>query len=207
MALGHGYHGVGPGDLVTVVTDFEMRAPPPRAAPVAMPEGASLTLEREVRPDRDAYRRLIVSVGAECLWQARLALTGDALTAILHDPAVAVHVLRRDGAAVGLVELDFRRAGACEIAHFGVVRTAQGTGAARWAMARALDAAWAGDGVGRVWLHTCTLDHPAAPAFYRRMGFVAIRQYAEVLPDPRLTGLLPRDAAPHVPLAVPPPRP
>lgn len=202
MTLPHGYHGIEPGDLVTVVTDFEMRARADAPLPVAMPEGARLALPRVERSDLDAYRRLILDVGSEYLWQARLRLQDEELAAIVHDADVHVHVLRADGADVGIVELDFREAGACEIAFFGVTRTAQGTGAARWAMGRALEAAWAREGVGRVWLHTCTLDHPAAPAFYRRMGFRAVRQYVEVLPDPRLTGLLPRDAAPHVPLGL-----
>ena len=201
MTLSRGYHATGPGDLVTVVTDFEMTVRPAWGGEWPMPPGASLALDRVVEPDLDDYRRLIRSVGSDWLWQARLRLADAELDAILRDHGVAVHVLRRDGEAVGIVELDARAAGSCEIAFFGVMRSAQGTGAARWAMARALDRAWEGEGVRRVWLHTCTLDHPAAPAFYRRLGFAAVRQYVEVLPDPRLDGLLPRDAAPHVPLA------
>lgn len=57
-----------------------------------------------------------------------------------------------------------------------------------------------GKTISRVWLRTCTLDHPAALGFYRKYGFVPICQEVEIYPDPRLTGHLPRDAAPQIPI-------
>ena len=50
-------------------------------------------------------------------------------------------------------------------------------------------------------LNTCTLDHPAALAFYQKRGFAITHSEVDIVDDPRLVGLLPRDAAPHVPLA------
>ena len=52
----------------------------------------------------------------------------------------------------------------------------------------------------RVHVHTCSLDHPAALAAYRRAGFVAVARKVETFIDPRLAGILPRDCAPQVPL-------
>ena len=106
-----------------------------------------------------------------------------------------------EGAAgeAGLLELDFRTGGACELAFFGLAPEAIGQGAGRWLMNRALELAWR-DGVGRVHLHTCTLDSPQAMDFYRRSGFAAVRREVEVLRDPRLSGHLPEDAAPGVPI-------
>ena len=49
-------------------------------------------------------------------------------------------------------------------------------------------------------VHTCSLDHPAALPSYLRAGFVARGRAFESFPDPRLTGLLPRDVAPQLPL-------
>ncbi len=34
----------------------------------------------------------------------------------------------------------------------------------------------------RVWVHTCTLDHPRAIALYQRAGFVAYKQQTEHVP-------------------------
>ena len=66
-------------------------------------------------------------------------------------------------------------------------------------MGETLGLAWR-DGVRRVHVHTCTLDHPAALPSYRHAGFVPYRRAVERFPDPRLTGILPRDSAPQVPL-------
>src|SRR3546814_14946996 len=65
-------------------------------------------------------------------------------------------------------------------------------------MAHALALAWR-KGVARVWVHTCTLDHPAALGFYRASGFTPIRRTIETFADPRALGVLPRDAAPQIP--------
>jgi GNAT superfamily N-acetyltransferase len=52
----------------------------------------------------------------------------------------------------------------------------------------------------RIWLHTCTSDHPGALSFYIKVGFVPYKRAIEVADDPRLSGELPRSAAPHIPV-------
>jgi GNAT superfamily N-acetyltransferase len=121
-----------------------------------------------------------------------------ALAAIIQSPLVEVHALGQDGRDEGLLELDFREAGQCELAYFGVTAKLIGSGAGRWLMNRALERAWS-RAVTRVWVHTCSFDHPAAVAFYQRSGFRAFRRQIEIVDDPRLDGTAPRDAARHVP--------
>jgi GNAT superfamily N-acetyltransferase len=104
-----------------------------------------------------------------------------------------------EGDEAGLLELDFRHADECEVSFFGLAPEFIGAGAGRWLMNQALERAWSRP-LRRLWIHTCTLDHPSALAFYLRSGFQAYRRQIETVPDPRLTGLLPRTAAPHVPL-------
>ncbi|MBX6320521.1 MAG: GNAT family N-acetyltransferase [Rhodospirillaceae bacterium] len=172
-----------------------MTAPPP-----LRPEPAGgWTVRRVERPPLDWYRTLFRRIGEPWLWFSRLQLSDAALAAILWDPAVEVHALVAAGREEGLLELDFRDAGACELAFFGVAPPLIGTGAGRFLMNRAIERAWARP-IRRFWVHTCTLDHPGALAFYRRSGFVPYRLQVEVAPDPRLTGILPREAAPQVPL-------
>ena len=182
--------------LATVVTTLEMAA---RPRPRAMPD-APLRLVRWTAPAPEKYRALFRRVGARWLWFSRLVMDDAALVAIVHDPLVEVHAaVDRAGIEVGMIELDFRTPGACEIGYFALVPELAGRGLGRWLMAQALARAWR-PGIGRVWLHTCTLDHPSALGFYRAQGFVATGRTVETFADPRATGVLPADAAPQVPL-------
>ena len=185
-----------PGQVAAIVTHLEMRARP-RPAPLP---ACPLRLTRWKAPALDKYRALFRRVGEPWLWFSRLAMTDAAVEAIIHDPAVEVHaVLDPRGIEVGLVELDFREAGQCQIAFFGLVPQLTGQGFGRWLMAQTLMLGWRRD-VTRVAVHTCTLDHANALPFYIRMGFVPVRREVETFADPRLSGLLPRDAAPQIPI-------
>lgn len=193
------YLDVAPGKIASVVTALEMTARPPRRAVPAV-DGHSI--RRVERPGLDWYRDLFRRVGTPWLWFSRLRLDDRALAALLHDPAVEVWALVADGNDEGLLELDFRKPGEVEVAFFGVTESLVGRGAGRRLMDAALERAWSAS-PRRVWLHTCTLDHPAALAFYRRSGFVPYRRQIEVEDDPRLDGTLPPGSAPHVPLIRP----
>ncbi len=181
--------------LATIVTTLEMRSRPPlRPMPASR-----FRLERWDRPALDRYRTLFARVGAPWLWFSRLTMTDPALAAIIHDAGIAVHaVVDPAGIEIGMVELDRRAPGVCEISYFGLVPELAGQGHGRWLMAETLARAWA-KGVERVWLHTCTLDHPAALGFYRAQGFEATKRTIETFPDPRALGLLPMASAPQIP--------
>ncbi|WP_375412864.1 GNAT family N-acetyltransferase [uncultured Bradyrhizobium sp.] len=195
MLLPDGTSDVPAGKIAAVVTHLEMterRALPPD------PDGA-WTLRTVPSPDLDWFRNLYRRVGEEWLWFSRLQMPDAELAAIIRSPMVDVHALMHEGRDEGLLELDFREAGQCELAFFGVTAELIGSGAGRWLMNRALELAWSRQ-VSRVWLHTCTLDHPSALAFYRRSGFRPFRRQIEIAEDPRLAGTAPRNAAKHVPL-------
>ena len=184
------------GELATIVTTLEMtRRPLPRPAPESR-----LRLVGWVRPSPDKYRALFRRIGERWLWYSRLAMTDAALGAIIHDPDVAIFAaIDPAGIEVGMLELDLRTPDQAEIAYFGLIPELAGQGHGRWLMAEALTRAWLRD-VRRAWLHTCTLDHPSALSFYRAQGFTPIARTIETFPDPRLLGLLPREAAPQIPL-------
>ena len=181
------------GELAAVVTYLEMTEPP--AEPV--PRG-SLQLRR-ARLDVDAYRALFRKIGAPWLWFSRLAISDSELEAIIANPQVELFEVTAVEAVVGMLELDFRVAGECEIAFIGLVPNLTGEGHGRWLLAEAVHRAWR-EGVARLHVHTCTLDHPAALAAYRRAGFTPYKRAIERFTDPRLAGTLPTDSAPQVPL-------
>lgn len=200
MRLEHpGHYALPPGWLAAVVTWLEMRGRPPRR-PVEPPPGVRFAVDPA--PDVEAYRGLFAEIGGPWLWFSRLALSREDLAALLADPRVEVGYVLADGRRVGLVELDFRREGEAELAFFGFVPEWTGRGLGRAAMEWALDRAFSRP-IRRLFVHTCTLDHPAALPFYLKAGFRAFGRSVEVMPDPRLLGLLPRDAAPQVPLVEP----
>lgn len=191
-----GYSTVPPGHVAAVVTSLEMSSRPPLRPAQPFPPGFVLQpLERTI----EAYRKLYRAVGTDWLWFSRLVMPDDRLQALLDDPQVDFLVLRNGGRDAGILELDFRDAGTCELAFFGVAPEAVGTGVGRTLMNEAIALAWSRP-ITRFWVHTCTLDHPAALDFYRRSGFEPYAFQVEVFPDPRLTGALPRDSSRHVPL-------
>lgn len=194
-----GHYAIPPGWLAAVVTWLEMRTRPPRRA-VELPEGVRFSVDPA--PDPHVYRELFAEIGRDWLWFSRLALPRAELAALLADPRVEVGYVFAHGRRVGLVELDFRPGGEAELAFFGFVRGWTGRGLGRAAMEWALDRAFSRP-IRRLFVHTCTLDHPAALPFYVRTGFRPFGRSVEVVPDPRLLGLLPREAAPQVPLVEP----
>lgn len=186
-----------PGKIAAIVTSLEMTARPPVKAD---PPGTELlSLEPIGRDDVERYLAIYRRLGERWMWFSRLVKPVSELRAILADPAVLVFALRHEGRDVGLLELDFRVAGEGELAFFGLDDSVIGMGAGRWLMNRALELAWERP-IQRFWVHTCTLDHPSAPDFYRRSGFTAFRRGVEVADDPRLGGHLPRDSVVHHPV-------
>jgi GNAT superfamily N-acetyltransferase len=195
-----GYSDVPDGKLASVVTCLEMLAKPALRAERG---DASWQLRRVAQPDPLWYRELFGRIGAEWLWYSRLVMPVGDLEAILRDTGVEIYALALEGRDEGLLELDFREPGSCELAFYGLTAAAQGRGAGRWLMNRAIERAWERP-IARFWVHTCTLDHPGALDFYVRSGFRAYARRIEIADDPRLTGLMPRSAAAHIPLIEPP---
>jgi GNAT superfamily N-acetyltransferase len=180
------------GNLAAVVTYLEMLEPPPAEPLTESP----LVLAPRPDPSPDQYRALFRKIGGPWLWFSRLAMDDAELVAAIGE----LHtVVDSTGAEVGMIELDLSNPGECELAFVGLVPELAGQGHGRWLLAEALRLAWH-DGIGRVHVHTCTLDHPAALAAYRRAGFTATHRKIETFPDPRVSGLLPPDSAPHWPM-------
>ncbi|NNC72589.1 MAG: GNAT family N-acetyltransferase [Sphingomonadaceae bacterium] len=187
---------IPPGHIAEIVTYLDMREPP-KPAPLP-PSPLRLNHWRPV--DLAKYRILFERVGAPWLWYSRLKMDDAALDAIVNDAGIAFYAVEdRQGIEIGMLELDFRVEGECEIQFIGLVPELAGKGHGRWLMMQALALAWRKH-VERVHLHTCTLDHPGALGFYRKMGFTPRGRAFETSPDPRLNGTLPRDCAPRVPI-------
>lgn len=191
-----GYTDLPAGKLANIVTYLEMRTRPVDLAPPITPD---YVVRRIAHPDLDWYRKLYREIGQPWLWFSRLRLDDGELSGILHDPAVDVFALSHAGADHGLLEFDRRGFPDIELSFFGVTPSLIGKGAGRALLAHCLPLEWKYD-PRRIWLHTCTSDHPAALAFYMKVGFVPYKRAIEISDDPRVTGEMPPGAAPQIPL-------
>ncbi len=160
-------------DLVEVTVYYlEMLAASHRSVP-APRDGLSVV--HVVAPTVPYYRSLYDAVGKEFHWLSRRKMTDEALAAILGDPGNEIHVLHVDGTPAGFAELDRRQPGEIELIQFGLTRAFIGQGLGKWFLQWTIDKAWS-YGPNRFWLHTCTLDHPAAVPNYTKAGFVLYKQ-------------------------------
>jgi len=192
--LADGFHDIPPGKVAMVVTYLEMKEP--RSRHVPLPDGL---IFEEIHPDVASYRSLIRRVGDDWLWYGRTLKSDAELGAILTNPGTQIFTISKDGVAEAILELDFRQAGACELAYFGVTSKLIGTGAGAYLMDRAVEYAFARP-ITRFHLHTCTIDSPQALSFYQRSGFKPTKQRIEIAEDPRIHHGYDRALAPHVPI-------
>lgn len=159
-----------------------------------------LSVERLDPVTLQAYRALYDAIGADWMWADRRRMDQNALAAEIKAAGVSVHVLKAAGDPAGAYELDTRPTETTNISYFGLMPGYLGQGLGPWLLREAIAHA-VQLGATAVTLNTCTLDHPKALRNYMAAGFKIIATEQEDYDDPRLDGTLPRDSAPHVPLA------
>lgn len=130
------------------------------------------------------YRYLYAEVGRSYRWVDRLGWTDDEIRAHLGDPAVSLWLLTVRGAPAGYFELKVGAERSIEIAYFGLLPEFIGRGYGKHLLTEAVERAWRA-GASRVWLHTCSLDDPAALPNYRARGFRPFREetYSATIPS------------------------
>ena len=169
-----------PGRTVPVtVTWLEMTSADQRSPARGVLEPTAIL--RAERPTISFYRYLYDTVGADWNWFMRRRLSDEELAAIIHDGRVEVFVLHVRGVPAGYVELDRRIEGEVEVAYFGLIPEYVGRGFGAWLLDWGLARAWS-YGPNRVWLHTCSLDHPRALGVYQRSGLRVYKR--EVVQEP-----------------------
>ncbi|HEX9704175.1 MAG TPA: GNAT family N-acetyltransferase [Gemmatimonadales bacterium] len=135
-------------------------------------EFPDLVIEPVSEPAPALYRHLYRTVGEAYHWRDRWDWSDAEIRAHLAQHEITLHVARRGAAVAGWYELrrvpDDR---SVEIAYFGLMSGQLGRGLGKHLLSWAVRDAWA-LAPTRVWLHTCTLDHPAALPNYVKRGFV-----------------------------------
>jgi GNAT superfamily N-acetyltransferase len=141
----------------------------------ARSEDAAARVERIEGCPASFYRYLYAEVGRAYGWVDRLAWTDGEIRAHLADPAVSVWLLTVRSAPAGYFELKAAADGSVEIAYFGLLPEFIGRGYGKHLLTEAVERAWS-SGACRLWLHTCSLDDPAALPNYRARGFRPFRE-------------------------------
>jgi GNAT superfamily N-acetyltransferase len=121
------------------------------------------------------FRFLYGEVGRFYHWVDRLVWTDDQIRAHLARPEIKLWVMYAGGAPAGYFELERHDDGSVEIAYFGLLSEFLRRGLGSHLLTEAVERAW-GAGANRVWLHTCTLDDPAALPNYVGRGFAPFKQ-------------------------------
>jgi GNAT superfamily N-acetyltransferase len=157
---------------------LEMNSPDDlRPARVDLP---GLRIERMCVPLPEFNKFLHTVVGHDYRWGGRAGWGRDEWTAYVHREELQTWVAYVDGTPAGYCEMEKTPEGDVEIKSFGLLPAFIGQGLGGHLLTVAVEHAWApeadgdvgrGMGATRVWLHTCTHDHPHALRNYTARGF------------------------------------
>ncbi len=169
--------GPEPGATEVRVWTLEQRSPAD-VVPARPPRVPADLVEVETAVP-ELNRFLYTAVGGDWYWVDRLPWTYAQWQAWVDRPEHRTLLAQVGGAPAGYAELDGQPQGAVEVAYFGLLPQFTGLGLGGWLLEQALREAWATPGAARVWVHTCSLDGPAALANYRARGLTVVDETVE----------------------------
>jgi len=134
---------------------------------------------KQVKIPCPEYNRFLYSaVGRVWNWFEKLSWTEKQWQEHVNQPGLETWVGYVSGTPAGYFELDKQSNNNVEILYFGLLPEFIGRGLGGHLLTAAVRRAWA-TGAKRVWVHTCSLDHPAALANYKARGFSLYKQETE----------------------------
>lgn len=157
------------------VTWLEMTARPEYDWPHQPGRGGASLLMAE-SPPAWYFLSLYDAVGRDYAWEDMHAQDQDDLSAWLADPGVCLVTLMARGWPQGFFMLDARDESATDLAYFGLVPESVGSGFGTFLLRTAILTAWEREGLERLTVNTCTLDHPRALQTYQKNGFTPVRR-------------------------------
>jgi len=144
--------------------------------PATDPGGVDI---REAKTKQFQFNRFLYQlVGADWEWNDKLEWTDEQWQGYAEADNLRCWVVWCEGAPAGYFELQMQSGKSVEVSYFGVARKFLGRGIGGHLLTEAIKAAW-GWGASRVWLHTCSLDHPYALANYQARGLTVYKTEQE----------------------------
>lgn len=136
----------------------------------ASSNGPELDVRRVRAPCTPINWYFYCAVGGPWNWTDRFRWSSDEWRRYVHDPSLETWIGCVDGEPVGYAEILRGADDSASIESFGLLPQFVGMGIGGRFLARVAEAAWAPP-TRRVWLHTCSFDHPHALGNYRARGF------------------------------------
>ncbi len=121
-------------------------------------------------PNPELNRFFYATVGGDWHWTDRLVWTLDDWLTYLDRPELETWIGYAEGTPAGYFELERQPVAQVELKYFGLLPRFIGHGLGRALLTAAVERGWA-MGASRIWLHTNTLDSPAALKNYEARGF------------------------------------
>jgi GNAT superfamily N-acetyltransferase len=155
--------------LVTTYLEiwFAGASRPQRAAA----SGQNFEVREQTERDWKFNREMYFKVGEQWKWIDKRPWTEAQWKEWANDPSLRTFAAFSDEALIGYYELH-RDTDEVEIAYFGLLPGFIGRGLGGALLTSAIENAWAwAPRPSRVWVHTCSLDHPNAISNYQARGF------------------------------------
>ncbi|MCL1068331.1 GNAT family N-acetyltransferase [Shewanella olleyana] len=137
----------------------------------AKTDAKGLTVTKAEVPQFEFNRFLYQFVGAAWEWTDKLGWSEAQWQQYSEDSKLHLYVAYFEGSPAGYFELQQQDDGNVEIMYFGLGVRFIGKGMGGYLLSQAIEKAWSLDNTQRVWVHTCSLDHPSALKNYQARGF------------------------------------
>lgn len=164
--------------MMTDITIYYLEMTDPAALRRAVSKLSGVEVRQAEVTSPELNRFLYTAVGGDWYWIDRLSWSYDRWLTYLNRPELETWIISVRGTPAGYFELERQPEGNVEIAYFGLLPQFVGQGLGGYALTATIERAWA-MGAKRVWVHTCTLDHPQALANYLARGFRLYHQETE----------------------------
>ena len=121
-------------------------------------------------PDFQINKFFYKQIGSDHRWIDRLVWDDQKWVSYVSNPNVKTYVLKENDDLVGYFEqIINQEKNDCEIAYFGILEEFFSKGYGGYLLSEAIKLGFQSN-VKRVWVHTCSLDHPNAILNYKSRG-------------------------------------
>ena len=133
-------------------------------------------LIKKIKPDFQLNKFFYKQVGKKHRWIDRLSWTDEKWINFISNKNLETYVISEFEDLIGFFELLYNpNLNETEISYFGLLEEYIGKGIGGYALSEAIKKAFEKN-IKRVWLHTCTLDHPNALKNYIARGMKVFRK-------------------------------